>query len=48
MRIHDDDRVRAQRALSTVQKELADLGGQEDLTEEELAGLRAGRAGQLP
>lgn len=48
LRIHDDDRVRTQRALSTLQKEVADFGGQDDLTEEELAGLRAGRPGRLP
>jgi hypothetical protein len=46
LRIHDDDRVRAQRAVGTLQEEIADFG--RELTEAELLALKAGRPGRLP
>ena len=46
-RIRDDDRVRAQRALSKLQEEIADFGG-DGLTDEEMEGLRATRPGRPP
>ena len=46
-RIRDDDRVRAQQALSKLQEEIADFGG-DGLTDEEMEGLRAMRPGRPP
>ncbi len=46
-RIRDDDRVRAQRALSKPHEEIADFGG-DGLTDEEMEGLRATRPGRPP
>ncbi len=46
-RIRDDDRVRAQRALSKLQEEIADFGG-DGLTDEDMEGLRATRPGRPP
>ena len=47
-RIQNDDRVRAQRALSKLHEEIADFGGPDGLTQDEMDGLRAGRPGRLP
>lgn len=46
LRIHDDDRVRAQRAAGKLHEEIADFG--RELTEAELLALKAGRPGRLP
>ncbi len=46
-RIRDDDRVRAQRALSKLQEEIADFDG-DGLTDEEMEGLRTTRPGRPP
>jgi len=40
-RIWHDDRVRALRASSLLHEEIADFGGPDALTEEELAGLNS-------
>lgn len=46
LRIHDDDRVRAQRAVGKLHEEIADFC--RELTEAELLALKAGRPGRLP
>jgi hypothetical protein len=46
LRIHDDDRVRAQRAVGKLQEEIDDFG--RELTEAELLALKAGRPGRRP
>jgi hypothetical protein len=46
LRIHDDDRVRAQRAVGKLQEEIADFG--RELTEAELLALKADRPGRRP
>lgn len=45
-RIRDDDRVRAQRAVSKLHEEIADFG--RELTDSELLAQKAGRPGRLP
>lgn len=47
-RVWSDDQVRALRASSRLHAEIADFGGQDDLTADELAGLSAGRPGHPP
>ena len=47
-RIWHDDRVPALRASSLLHEEIADFGGPDALTEEELAGLVAARPGRPP
>ncbi len=47
-RIRDDDRVRALRVTGQLHAEIADFGGPDALSDEELAGLRAGRPGRPP
>jgi len=47
-RIRDDDRVRALRVTGQLHAEIAAFGGPDALSDEELAGLRAGRSGRPP
>ena len=47
-RVWSDDQVQALRASGRLHAEIADYGGQDGLTDEELAGLRAGRPGRPP
>ncbi len=48
VRLHDSERVRRLQAIDRMHDDIADLGSDEGMTEEQLESLEAGRPGTLP